>query len=119
MPLKAVNAVAALKTWEWWLKGCLVYLHTDKNTAAATFQLRRGRDSYIQACAWELWFICAHADITLAVSHMPGESLTKTADALSRFNMGQLFKSLVQRLVPQGVQLINPGLKPFHLSDDL
>ena len=66
--LEAINVGAVLRTWAWWLKGCLVDLHTDNNTSAAIFQLGRGRDSYIQASAWELWLICVNADITLVVS---------------------------------------------------
>ena len=104
--LEAVNTVATLKTWVQRLQGCLVHLHTDNNTAAAIFQPGTGRDSYIQTCAQELWLICVHADITLVVSHIPGESLIETADALSHFHKGLPFQGLVQRLVTQGVRLV-------------
>ena len=117
--LETVNAVAALKTWAQCLQGCLVHLHTDNNTAAAIFQLGRGRDSYIQACARELWLICAVNDIMLVVSHVPGESLTETVDALSRFHLGQPFQGRVQRLVMQGVRLVKIAHNPFQLSDEL
>ena len=76
--------------------------------------------------AWELWLICAHVDIMLVVSHIPGESFTETADALSHFHMGQSFQGLAQHLVAQGVQLVktahnhfsclmNYSVSPFYL----
>ena len=119
--LEAVNVVAALKTWAQRLQGCLVHLHTDNNMAVAIFQLGRGMpaEAYIQACARELWLICVPADITLVVSHIPGESLTETVDALSRFHMGHPFQGLVQHLVAQGVQLVKTAHNPFQLSDEL
>ena len=117
--LEAVNVVATLEIWVQHLHGCLVHLHTDNNTVAAIFQLCRGRDSYVQACARELWLMCAHADITLVVSHVPGESLTETADALSHFHMVQPFKGVVQCLVAQGVQLVKTAHNAFQLSDEL
>ena len=59
--LEAINVVAALKTWAPQLKASLVHLHTDNATAAAIFQLNRGRDAHIQECIRELWLSCAQA----------------------------------------------------------
>ena len=55
----------------------------------AIFQVGRGRDAFIQACAREVWLTCAAWDITLAVGHVAGTMLEATADALSRFHLGQ------------------------------
>ena len=58
-------------------------------------------------------------DITLAVSHVPVDSLKESADALSHYRTAQGFRDIVQSLVDKGVTLINPPPRPFHLSDDL
>ena len=117
--MEAVNTVLPLGSGCIFLQGCLVLLHTDNNTAVAIFKVGRGRDSYRQACSRELWLICGHADITLAISHVSDESLTQMADAVNGYHMVQASKSQVHPLVNQGVQLVNPAHNPFQLSDDL
>ena len=96
--MEAVNVVAALRTWAHRLMGCRVHLH---NIAIQwqPYSNCWGRDSYIQACTCELWLICAHADITLAISHISRESLTQSVDALRRYYMGQAFKGQVRSQV--------------------
>ena len=61
----------------------------------------------------------SHLHTTLAVSHMPGESVTLSADALSWYHMGQCFPDIVQHLVDTGVTIISPTPHPFQSSDDL
>ena len=111
--------MAALRTWTHKIQGRHVHFHMDNTMAATIFQLGRGKDTFIQACARKLWLICAHSDITLAVSHIHGVSLTLSADTLGSYHMGQSFKDIVQHPVNKGVELINPAPNPFHLSDDL
>ena len=48
------------------------------------------RDTFRQACACQLWLICATYDITLGVGHVPGDTLLQSADALSCWYIGQL-----------------------------
>ena len=79
--------VAAICMWASTLQGCLVHLHMDA-MAAALIQLGQSRDAYIQACAHELWLICATTDITLVMSHILGESLTLMADTLNQYHTG-------------------------------
>ena len=83
--------------------------------AAAIFQLGKGRD----ACACELWLIGATADITLVVSHTPGEFLTLSADALSWYHTGNFFEEIVHCMIDNGVTIISPARHPFQLSDEL
>ena len=60
-----------------------VILHSDSATMVAIFLTGRGKVSYIQACANEIWLPCTIDDITLTFSHTPGEQLVDTPDALS------------------------------------
>ena len=79
----------AVKVWAPHFRGQLVHLFSDNATAVAIFQAGNGRDDFIQACSRELWLTCATWDITLAVGYVPGTSLKDTADALSRWHLGQ------------------------------
>ena len=65
----------------------------------AIFHAGRGRDPFLQACAREIWLTCAVSDIILAVGHVSGASLTDTADALSRWHLGQVYKDKVQLML--------------------
>ena len=58
-------------------------------------------------------------DITLAMSHVPGELLKESPDALSHYHTAQGFRDILKSLVDKGVTLINPLPHPFHLLDDL
>ena len=68
-------------------------------------QAGKGRNSHIHVCARETWLACALNDITLICTHTPGDSLLSTGDALSRFNLGGIYKDRVHELVRQGVHL--------------
>ena len=54
----------------------------------AIFKAGRGRNSHSQACAREIWLARAIHNVTLTCTHIPGECLVNTADALSRFHLG-------------------------------
>ena len=97
-----------------------VNLHSDSATAVAIFQVGKGQDAFIQACAWQIWLKCAIHEVTLAFSHIPGESLTSTTDALSRWHMGTLYKDELKQLVDKhGVQIVSAHDDLFILSSDL
>ncbi len=117
--LEAINAVAALKLWAPGLRGNLVHLHSDSATAVAIMQVGRGRDSFLQACAREIWLTAALHDITLIVSHIPGRDLQDTADALSREHLGEPFTSRVTALLASGVSRVHMPKACFALSDTL
>ena len=87
--LEAANEVVAVKTWAADFQHKLVHLYCDNESAVHIFQAGRGRNHFLQSCAHHLWLICASHDITLAVSHIPGEFLTSSADALSQWHTGQ------------------------------
>ena len=56
--LKALNAVVALRLWAPQLAHKLVHLFSGNATAVSIFQLGRGHDEFIQACAREVWSTC-------------------------------------------------------------
>ena len=54
------------------------------------------------------------------MGHVVGENLTDTADVLSRWHLGQLFKDIVSLLVKdKGVRLLIVPDKLFLLSESL
>ena len=56
-------------------------------------------DEFIQACASEVWITCATWDITLVVGHILGTHLSDTADALSKWHLGNCYTDKVDSLV--------------------
>ena len=118
--LEAINCVVALRQWATQLKDCLVHLHCDSATAVAILQAGRGRDSFLQACAREAWLLTAKQGITLVVNHIAGEELTTSADALSRWHTGDIFKKRVTTLQQlHDVSLVHLQPASFRLSPDL
>ena len=118
--LEALNIVVAIKLWAPKFSNSLLHLFSDSATALAIFQAGKGRDAFLQACAWEIWLTCAVWDITLAVGHVSGVSLTATADALSRYHLGKVHRDRVHILLSE--RQITPTPVPqslFVLSDDL
>ena len=71
----------------------------DSATAAAIFQVGKGRMSLCSYVLSSLWLICAEWDITLGVTHIPGEDLTASVNALSCWHMGQHYKGHVHSSV--------------------
>ena len=83
-----------------------IHVYSDNATAVAIFQASRGQDDFIQACAREVCVTCATWGITLVVGHIPGSYLADTADALSRWHLGQRFRDKVASLIiTQGLKL--------------
>ena len=57
-------------------------------------------------------------DVTLAVGHVLEGSLTSTADALSRWHLGQPYKDRVGILLKDDISCINVPDELVYLSDD-
>ena len=66
-----------------------------------------------------MWLSCTQAGITLVVSHVPGESLTDSANALRRYHTTQFYEDKVQLLADKRVYIISPPTHAFNLSDEL
>ena len=97
--LECLNALAAVRLWGPVLKHRNIQLQSDSATAVAVLQAGRGRDPLLQAAARELWLLSARHQFHLSVTHVPGEQLLTTADALSRFHLGPQFRNLVDTLI--------------------
>ena len=95
MPSRGLKWHVAIKLWAPKYTNRLVHLFSNNSTVVTIFQAERGRDPFLQACAREIWLHCATWDVTLVVGHGPGESLTLAADALSRYDLGQVFRECV------------------------
>jgi hypothetical protein len=111
--LEMINCMVALKLWAQQLKDKCVCLHSDNMPSVNVLQAGRSRDPKLLSCAREVWLICAHYNINLRVEHTPGESLTDTADALSRMHLSDMYKSRVSKLV------LDRGLIFRRVSDSL
>ena len=107
--LEVLNAMVALITWVAKLCGKLGHLYCDNTTAVVVFHAGHGRDPFLQACARQLWFLCARHEITLGVGHMTRECLVELADTLSCWHAGHLYKDRVDQLIK------DRGTK-FHLQ---
>ena len=103
----------AIKLWSTQFAKQLLHLFCDNKAAVTIFQAGRGKDPFLQAGTRDIWQTCAQWDITLAVSHMPGELLQDTADALSRYHLGQIFQDRVSSLLNDKGMSLQPV--PDHL----
>ena len=92
---ETLNAVADSKVWAPIFTKQLVHLFADNTTAVAIFQAERGRDTFINACAKEIWLTCTAWDGSLAVEHVSGASLLDTAGLLSCWHMDQQYQAKV------------------------
>ena len=87
---EALNASMAIKLWAPNLAGRKVRLYSDSSMAVDIIQAGKGRNGHIQACAREIWLLCALHDIILTCMYTSGDSLVSTADALSKYHLGLL-----------------------------
>ena len=111
---------AAIQTWAPQFRGKLLHLYCDNTPAVDTFQAGHSKDSWIQACAQQIWPSCTTYDITLAVDHISGEHLTSLADTISSWYMGQYYKDYVNDLVQdRGITLFEIPCDAFQLSTSL
>ena len=78
------------------------------------------KESFLKTCAREIWLHCATWDVTLVVEHVSGESLTLTADALSRYHLGQVYRERVDVILKDwGITRVPVPQAVFTLSHDL
>ena len=111
--------MVALKHWTPQLTAQKVILHSDSATAVAIFQAGKGHNTVIQACAKEIWCVCAINYINLNIVHTPGEQLTNSADVFSRYHLEGVFRDRVKTLRNHGVPIISLSPDLFNLSPDL
>lgn len=113
--LEALNCLVALR---------LLLTDADNNTTVSlacdnqstVFSLTSGRarDPVLSAIARAVWFIEAKRNITLIVTHVPGQRM-QLADALSRAHISHNDKSVADKYVQDyDLKRVNP---PLYLLD--
>ena len=81
--------------------------------AVIVFQAGRGRDSFLQACVRQLWYVCAKNGITLGVGHVPGASLLDSIQKLMLLasailaNLTRIYRVNNKFIVTEGIMLID------------
>ena len=94
-----------------------MHLFSDSTKAVTIFQAGKGRDQFIQACTREIWLMFAGHEIILRFSHTLRMALEESADALSYWYMGQLFKDCVRKLIKdRGLTIISVKNDFFNVS---
>ena len=117
--LKALNAAVAIKLSAPTLVSWRVRLYNGGLMAVTIIQAGKERNSYIQACARDIWLPCALHDITVTCTHIPVDSLICMADALSRCHLGSVYQDSVHELVMSGVHIKTVPDTMFSMSTDL
>ena len=93
--LELLNVVVATKVWQDQWSGRKVKVSCDNTNACLAIQTGRSRDSFMQACIRELFYVTASRDIELWAIHCPGKDLGR-ADALSRMHTGEHYREIVR-----------------------
>jgi len=104
--LEGLNIVLALRVWAKQLAHHTIVLQTDNTTAFYAIRDFRTRDRLLRDTARETALICASFDIDLQLEHVPGVTLTETADCLSRAHLGSPHQDRVAQLLNTGVTLL-------------
>ena len=95
--LEMLNVVIAAKMFHTMWAGLTIQLLCDNTATVSVLQTGRSRDSFLLACAREVWYLSAIHDFVLLPCHAPGATL-QTADSLSRFHLKPSFRSICARL---------------------
>ena len=93
--LELLYVVVATKVWQDQWSGRKVKVSCDNTNACLAIQTGRSRDSFMQACIRELFFVTASQNIELWAIHCPGKDLG-CADALSRMHTGEQYREIVR-----------------------
>lgn len=75
-----------------------IQIYTDNLPSANILGNGGGRSRLLAACARELWLVASLRSTTIQIFHKPGKDLL-LADALSRYNTGEPFRSTADRMV--------------------
>ena len=111
--LEAFNLVMAIKTLvPASMTHARVMVKTDNMGAKWALSTGRTRDSFLAACAREIWLISALRGLDILITHSPGESLV-LADALSRSGFDTVMNNTARALVNQR-KLSYVAPVPFH-----
>ena len=84
--LELLTIVVSIKLWKEKLKGKIITLYSDSETAVKAVANKRSSVPFMQACLRELFIVLALHNITLIVKHVPGKK-NILADYLSRWHL--------------------------------
>ena len=113
--IEALSASVAIKLWAFQIAHQLNTCFATMRQQSPYFKLAEAKTHSSKHAQ-----TCAQWDITLTVGHIPGQLLQDTADALSRYHLGQIFWARVSSLLKDkgmSLQLVPDHL--FTLSDSI
>lgn len=84
--LEMLNLVIAMKVWAARWHNQVVTIYCDNSAAVTVLSTGRSKDSFLLACAREIWWHSAKHDLAIQPRHRPGASM-QVADALSRLHL--------------------------------
>ena len=84
--LELLTIVVSIKLWKEKLKGKIITLYSDSETAVKAVANKRSSVPFMQASLRELFIVLALHNITLIVKHVPGKK-NILADYLSRWHL--------------------------------
>ena len=102
-----------IRMWCDELRGETIVLHSDSQVAISVLQHGRSRDTFMLDCARHVWMVLSLYQITLTSEHVPGESLTMSADALSRYHINAEYKARAERFIAENNLTVCPV--PSHM----
>ena len=93
--LELLNIVVAIKVWRHRWSGWTVQIFCDNLNSVYILQTGKSRDTFMGACAREIFFHTAAHDIEIQACHRPGLEMV-WADALSREHTHERFARAVE-----------------------
>ena len=102
--LEMINIILALRLFAQFWTGTRVLIRCDNDAVVKVLNAGKARDPYLGACARNVWYIAALADIDLQYVHVLGKN-NVVADLLSRWQNTVANVNQLQALVSDPVWL--------------
>ena len=102
--LEMVNIVMALRLFARFWSGTTILVKCDNDAVVKVLSAGKARDPFLGACARNVWYIAALADIDLQYEHILGRDNT-VADLLSRWQFTQENVIQLQQFIENPVWL--------------
>lgn len=113
--LELLNIMVALKVWCTNFAGKKLRLYCDNSAAVYLLQTGKSRDSFMLACAREIWYLAALHDFIVQAEHRPGAEM-ELADSLSRSHLTKHFQAKCDSLLQSGFRELHVDPKLFNFS---
>ena len=102
--LEMINILVALKLFKNMWSGKKVLIKCDNQAVVTVLRSGRTKDPFLGACARNVWFTAAVADVELQYTHVLGKN-NRTADLLSRWQNSPSNVVELKCLVPDAIWL--------------